>query len=193
MNKNFKYNPFSGVLDEDIEETLVPRFDVAEMIKIVKQSDSLAIEFIGKQGRGKTSHLVFLQNQLEEYPMFLLNKNASIDKILNHESDVVFVDSIHHLSFLNRVKIFKMKRIVIYTTHWTRVLDCFLIRRKMYKIRFRGINAEILLELINRRFQIASFSGLEKSEMSYDEAEQLINQFGDNYRGIINHLYEIYQ
>jgi len=193
LNKEFKYNPFSGILEDDIEKILVPKFNLNNIIHKISKTNSLAIEFIGKQGRGKTTHLVYLQKQLEEFPIFLLNHNSSSIDIINNKANIIFVDSIHHLSFFDRVKIFKEKKVVIYTTHWSRKIECFLAGKNNYSIKFRGINEELLLKILNKRIKLASDERFEARQFNSKEIKLLIKKFGDNYRAIINHLYEKYQ
>lgn len=193
MNKNFKYNPFAGIIEDDIEKILVPKFDLDNIIHKINNSKSLALEFIGKQGRGKTTHLIYLQKQMEEYPIFLLNRNSSITDIINNKANIIFVDSIHHLNLFDRVKLFKEKKVIIYTTHWSRKFDCFLAKKNKFTIEFKGVNKEILLEILNKRLQLASYKNFEHDIITTNEVKTLIKKFGDNYRGIINHLYEKYQ
>ncbi|MFK8054869.1 MAG: hypothetical protein AB8F78_02015 [Saprospiraceae bacterium] len=193
MNNPFKYNPFSGILAEDLESIIVPKFDSDEVVSRINSAESLAIEFIGRQGRGKSTHLTYLQQQLVDCPIFLLNADSSFRDIVSDKSPVVFVDSIHHLNLLERVKLLKEKRVVIYTTHWPRTLDCYLAKKPKHTIKFKGINKETLTAIINRRLEIASFEHAEYERITTNEATTLIKSYGDNYRGIINHLYERYQ
>lgn len=195
MKKHFEYNPFSGVLDEDLEKILVPIFNVADISLEIKQADSLAVEFIGKQGRGKTTHLRYLHKRMSDYPIFLLNTNSvHISDIIDHESDVVFVDSIHHLSISERIQLFRSKRVVVFTTHWSRKLSCMYVGKKHLPIHFKGISIDNLRYVLSKRLLLAS-----KNKVGVDEVftekdlKTLIRKYGDNYRGIINHLYERYQ
>lgn len=195
MKENFEYNPFSGVLEEDLAQIIVPTFDVAHISHNIEHADSLAIEFLGKQGRGKTTHLRYLQQQLNTYPIFLLNTaSARISDIITHESDVVFVDSIHHLSISDRIQLFRFKRVVIYTTHWSRKFSCIYVGKKHYSIRFKGITLDTLKYVLGKRLQLASKNKIDVDDLFTEkELQSLIRKFGDNYRGIINHLYEQYQ
>lgn len=194
MKKNYHFNPFAGVLDQEINHTIVPRFSISEMVSYIANNDSLAIEFIGKQGRGKTTHLIWLQQQLSKYPLFQLDKNSNVKEILEHDAEVVLVDSIHHLSFKERIQLFKTKRVVIYTTHYTRKLSCVLTQKKMKVIRFKGIDTKILRKIIDNRLLLAQ-NGAQVQQVTFNESElkDMIKKYGDNYRGIINKLYENYQ
>lgn len=193
MNTHFKYNPFSGVLKDDIAKILVPHFDIADLVLKIKKSDSVNIEFLGKQGRGKTTHLIYLQQQMTEYPIFLLNSNSRIQEITDDHAKIVFVDSIHHLNVFERIRLFKLKDKVIYTTHWPRKVECLLAGKNNYSIKFKGINANKLLEIINKRLQLASYETNQHKVFNREEIKILIKKFGDNYRGIINFLYDKYQ
>lgn len=193
MKENFEFNPFSGVFNGDIAEILVPSIDFEKIIININNSDSLAIEFIGKQGRGKTTHLVYLHQHMTEYPIFLLNSHSSFSEIINHPSPIVFVDSIHHLNIFNRIRLFNQKKIVIYTTHWSRKIDCLFSNKEHYSYKFKGISPKKLNTILNKRLTLAANKKVEFQPISVSKTEQLIKQFGDNYRAIINHLYETYQ
>ena len=195
MKEKFEYNPFSGVLEDDLAHIIVPTFDITHVSSQIEQADSLAIEFIGRQGRGKTTHLRYLHQQMNRYPIFLLNtRQAHISDIINHPSDVVFIDSIHHLSIFNRIELFKSKRVVIYTTHWSRKYTCAWVGKKHHSIRFKGITSAVLTSLLDKRLLLATKQTIGANDVfTAQEIQGLIKKFGDNYRGIINHLYEQYQ
>lgn len=128
---NYNYNPFSGILDDDLEHTLVPRFNINEILSIIVDSNSKAIQFIGRQGRGKTTHLIYLQKVLKQYPIYLLNSKSRAKNILSTNAKVIFVDSIHHLSLVDRIKLLKKECTIVYTTHYSRKIEC-LIAKKSY-------------------------------------------------------------
>jgi len=194
MQDHFKYNPFAGIHDEDIEETLVPRIDIEGVIEKINKSQSLAIEFLGKQGRGKTSHLKFLHQRLDQYPIYLLNANSAFSEIINNQANVVFIDSIHHLNFANRTRLFKSSKTIVYTAHWTKKIECFIARKKIHTYRFKGIDPDFLQQMINKRLLLATKKNIAKKEyFTKEDIDALIIKFGDNYRGIINHLYARYQ
>lgn len=194
MKKKWAFNPFAGILEDDLEKVIVPKFDVVAIINQIHQSESIAVEFVGRQGRGKTTHLIYLQKQMPQYPIFLLNAKCNFSEILQHEADIVFIDSIHHLNIFNRLKIFKTKKAVIYTTHWSRKIECFLIGKHQKSIKFKGISKETLRVLLNKRLDLAAIDQVaDKDKFTDKELNTIIEQFGDNYRGIINHLYEKYQ
>lgn len=190
---DFIFNPFCGVLDEDLEQILVPQFNFNEVINQIEDSESLAIEFIGRHGRGKTTHLRALQQKLNHYPIFLLDQNSTVKNILKHKSEKVFIDSIHHLNIIDRIKVLKAKKVVVYTTHFNRKIECALCKKQKRTIRFKGINAATLEAIINKRIKLASNGKFSFNDFGTSEdVKSLISQFGDDYRGIINKLYDNY-
>ncbi|MFK7755864.1 MAG: hypothetical protein AB8B53_02905 [Flavobacteriales bacterium] len=194
MNTQFAYNPFSGVLDDDINDVLVPQFNVDDLLSMIKRSESLALEFQGKQGRGKTSHLKFLHKYLSEFPIVFLDSSSAFSEIRSLSQRVVFVDSIHHLSVLNRRKLFKQNKIVIYTTHRKRNLECFFAKKKHVSIGFNGINEEVLTCILNKRLEFAALTKVDSDDLFHSkEVNDLIGKYGDDYRGIINHLFDRFQ
>ncbi len=190
----FNFNPFGGILNEDLEKIIVPKIDLEGIAIKINSSKSLAIEFIGEQGRGKTTHLFYLQKQMDQFPLFRLDAKSTLSNILINDSSTVFVDSIHHLNLVDRIKLFKAKQKVIYTTHWNRRFECIIASKDYHSIKLKGIDTNLLTEILNKRLNLAAKSALdEKEKFTNLEAKQLIKKFGDNYRGIINYLYMKYQ
>jgi len=189
----FNYNPFAGVDKEHIEDIIVPQFDIQALVEKIRSKEGLIIEFVGKQGRGKTTHLTYLQQQIPEFPIYYLTAETNYYReILNDAAEVVFIDSIHHLNLLQRNSIFKAKKIIIFTTHYGRKHEYLLAGKPSLKIRFRGIDKEILKQLVLKRLKHASTRGASIA-VSDAELEHLISKYKDNYRGIVNSLYDKFQ
>jgi hypothetical protein len=140
----FHFNPFAGVVHEDITEILVPKFNVPSLLRKIQKDDPRIVELVRRKGRGKTTHLLHLQQHLPQYPIFLLNKGACFEEILHHPSPVVFIDSMHHLNIVQRQRIFRQKRVVVLTTHWTKAWEYALAGKPMHRLRFRGLSVDAL-------------------------------------------------
>jgi hypothetical protein len=190
----FKYNPFAGVDHEEVAQILVPRFDTEDILNKIISSDELLIELIGRQGRGKTTHLTFLHQKLKEIPIYYLHAGENnYQEILSDKSETVFIDSIHHLNIYQRLQVFKAKKTIIFTTHFTRKFEGLVVKKPIFQIRFKGIDKALLRKLVTKRLQFISSELTEELIISDLELEQLIAQYGDNYRGIVNHLYDKFQ
>lgn len=195
MKPNFKYNPFSGVLAEDLNAILVPRFNIETLVSKINQSKSpITIEFLGKKGRGKTTHLMHLQQQFKDCPIVFLTANSSASEVLQNPSNTLFVDSIHHLKLRERIQLFQQEKNIIYTTHYTRKWECLIAKKELNSFQFNGIDAKTLQDVLNKRLLLATTKELEAENLfSIKDSIDLIKKFKDNYRAIINHLYNIYQ
>lgn len=183
-------NPFSGIFDKDIPYLIVPQYNIDTIKKILATNNhNVAIELLGKQGRGKTTHLKYYHQKFETHPIFELTKEYhNIKDIINHSSDFVFIDSIHHLSFLERLQLFKSKKTVIYTSHWNRYISAKMVQKPLHVLKFKAINSKILEEITNKRLSFyKNTNSLTKQDINW-----LIKTYGDNYRSIINHLYTQY-
>ena len=85
------------------------------------------------------------------------------------------------------------KKTIIFTTHFTRKLEGLVVKKPTFQIRFKGIDKALLRQLVTKRLQFISSELTEELIISDLELEQLIAQYGDNYRGIVNHLYDKFQ
>lgn len=190
---DFNYNPFAGVDREDVGDIIIPRFDIEGVVEKINSKQPLIIELVGRQGRGKTTHLTYLQQHVTEFPIYYLTaKNNYYNKILNDTSKIIFIDSIHHLNLFQRNSIFKTKKIIIFTTHYSRKHEYLLADKPSLTIRFRGINKEILKQLVLKRLHQASTNEMDM-RVDDTELEYLLKKYKDNYRGIVNSLYDKFQ
>jgi len=192
-DSKFKYNPFAGIDKEDIKHVIILRFDVRLIVEKIRSEEKLLIELVGKKGRGKTTHLTYLQQHTSEFPIYFLNaRNNYYQEILNDMSDVVFIDSIHHLYLFQRINVFRVKRIVIFTTHYSRKHEYMMLNKASLKIKFKGIDKETLKQLVIKRLQQASKDTM-TTTVNDAELERLILEYKDDYRAIVNHLYDKFQ
>lgn len=190
----FHYNPFSGVTDDDISNILIPKQEVVDLIDQFQPHSQLIIELVGKKGRGKTTHLRYLHQQLSsKYPLFLLNSNSLFENIIEHPSQIVLVDSIHYLSIFQRQKLYKNKRLVIFTTHHTKKWECKLAGRKIESIHFRGLDEFLLEKIIIRRLKMAMLEDKPEPVLNRPVLLQLLKKYRDDYRAIMNFLYDEFQ
>ncbi|MFK7972168.1 MAG: hypothetical protein AB8F95_17495 [Bacteroidia bacterium] len=183
-------NPFAGVDLDTVEQIIVPRFDVDDLVQKIRQAESLVVAFEGKKGRGKTTHLALLHQKLPECPFFKLNSDANVQSILSHPSPIVLIDSIHHLSLSERLAVYKAKKVVILSRHWRRGWEYRLAKKQVHRIPFKGISLSVLKSIVEKRL-----AGTSRSNMMLDDTtlNKLIAKHGDHYRGIINELFDQFQ
>ena len=193
-SSTYYYNPFSVVDLECVEDAIIPQVDMDKIRSILGQTSSCHIQLVGKKGRGKTTHLKWISNHFPEYPIHFLNAKSDTSRLISLPSDVIFIDSIHHMSFLQRLALFKAKKNVIFTTHVSRKLECALSKKSMHSIPCRGIDRDSLKSLLNRRLELASKGRIGEHDVFTDEqVDGLMKKYKDDYRAMIYHLYDKFQ
>lgn len=194
VTSDFFYNPFSVVDLNHVDASIVPKINVQSILDIIQSDLPCHIELVGKKGRGKTTHLQWIANHLPQYPIYLLNTQTNIEVLMNDASDVIFVDSIHHLPILKRNVLLRRKKNIVFTTHWTRKVECLFAGVKLYSIKMKGIESDTLKAIINKRLSLASQNSLRKDELFKDEdVKALIVKHKDDYRAIMHQLYDKFQ
>lgn len=187
---SLRTNPFAGLDDQDIEAVLLPKPFSKEIYEDLCSPQKLMIELCGRKGRGKTTHLRFLHNRFPGSPLIYLNKNNGKSIDLKAKGGPIFIDSIHHLSFKQRQRMYRETEKVIFTTHISRKAEALMAGVALKSYRFSGLTDINLKEIILRR--------IEYTNPEYTETDIILNQpfidrllrvYNDDYRGILNFLY----
>ncbi len=189
----FLFNPFGGLSAEEIEQVIVPRFDKEEMLQRILDAKPKIIEFVGKQGRGKTMHLTLLHELLAEYPLVLLSARNNTLDIAALQTPILFIDSIHHLSLRQRIRLYKHVPTIVLTTHHRRALEYAIARKTYQSISFNSIDIDILRQLLISRIQLALPPTDNPIELEEAVLQRLLQKYNDDYRGILNYLYDEFQ
>ncbi len=194
QNLNFRFNPFGGITPNELRNIIVPKSHFEKIKSLISDSSPTIIELVGKKGRGKTTHLTYLQQYFPEHPILHLTLHNNTFPKEYFEHKIVFVDSMHHLSFRKRIEIFKKIDKVILTTHITRFLEYKYARRAYQSFYFKGLEKEVLVTVIENRIRLALLTpNVEKIHINESFLYQLMHKFGDDFRGILNHLYENFE
>jgi len=191
-NPHFNYNPFGGLSDKELNGILLPKFDLKDIANQLRTTPSTVIEFVGKKGRGKTSHLRMLSYELPEAALFLLDDKSTVAEIEQSESSILLIDSIHHISVLDRKKLFKLPKAILFTTHWSKRIELFCANQALKSYSFKGIDIKNLKRIIENRITQAIPQG-QPFTLNADYLDRMISKHGDHYRGIINELYHQFQ
>ena len=189
----FDFNPFGGLDDMEIQKVIVPKFDLDSIVDLITQKDQIIIELVGKKGRGKTLHLKYLNLLLDNSTIFYLDSKSKLEDIPSGKSEIVLIDSIHHFNLFDRIKFFKANKKIVLTTHLSRRLEYRLVGKPYKLFKFKGIDAEVLQKIINNRIKIASNDLNNSTKISSRKVEELIKIYKDDFRGILNHLYDEFQ
>lgn len=191
--KDFNFNPFGGLEDREILRVIVPKFNTNAIIDLIHSKDQIIIELLGKKGRGKTLHLRYLNLVLKDYPIFFLNEHSKVDTLLDNDAELMLVDSIHHLNLRARNKLFKLKKKLILTTHISRRWEYKFVKKPYEIIRFKGIEYDFIKTIIDNRIRVASNTNDADFKIKKEKIDTLIKTYKDDFRAILNHLYDDFQ
>lgn len=191
-NLNFKlyYNPFGGICDEELSEIILEKYPVREWIDLIHRKQPIIIQFSGKKGRGKTTHLRYLYQFIDQADIFFLDRNKK-PPLINSSKKVIFIDSVHHIPMKQRFTLWRNKNTsYIITTHVKRNLEFHLAKRAFKTYEFKGISEQILEAIILQRITLSS--DLDKKEIiiNPEVVNYLIKKYNDDFRGILNFLFD---
>lgn len=189
----YKYNPYGGLTAEEQEKVLVPKIDFQQLLEDIEQSEKILIEFVGKKGRGKTSHLKIINQLHPSSELFLLRtKSKQFQEICESDKEVVLIDSIQHLNLKERLKLYRSKRKIVLTTHISRFLEYKMVKIEYRTYRFAGIERSHLSEILKRRLLLAAER---QQEVNINEKalDLLVDTYKDDYRSILHHLYKNFE
>ena len=192
----FKFNPFSGLHPEEVLVTLVSSLDIQTLIGQIEDETPKIIQLVGKMGRGKTTHLLYLKQHFPDSPLIQLKKGSIInwDEYFAHNHRVFFIDNIQFLSFFKRLWLYRKVPTLVLSSHHNRNLELQLARRKTINtLVLEGISQGQLETIIRNRIQLASYNRNLQFDLDNDLLDQLIDQYHDDFRGILNHLYKVFQ
>ncbi|SEL22000.1 hypothetical protein SAMN04487910_2058 [Aquimarina amphilecti] len=192
LNKNIQYshNPFGGIDDEELLDIIDPKHSFEKLIQTLNQDSPIIIQFVGRKGRGKTTHLRALHQLIPEAEMHFLNR-STYKWIVDNTNKYTFIDSVHHISWRKRLQLWRNYSLsYVITTHIPRDLEFLFCKRKYKTFYFNGITPEKLEIIIKKR--ISQFSYIKYQDILLNQTilNQLIQKFGDNIRAILNFLYD---
>ncbi len=190
MNLNLKYNPFSYLNDEELLQATIERVALKELKAEIDTKGFYFVEFYGKKGRGKSTHL-----QLLYYKYFRDAVFYKLHKVKHYNiaptSKVLIIDSFQLLSLKNRIELLKNQKKLIVSSHYS---HGFLRSEKGFKTKVSFsklyLNITTLEHIINAKLQLACFDvnvGMPKLKKVY--LEHLLDKYGNNLRGIQLELY----
>lgn len=183
------HNPFRGLEAHEVEDTIVLRKGMEQAQELIQAENKGIIELVGPKGRGKTTHLRYLHDQHDQAPIWFLHRDHDARELVEGTGSLVFIDSIHHLTLWQRIRVYQAYEKVVLTTHQARGWEYRLAQRPYHRFRFKGIEVALLQDILYRRLRLAALDPIAPSDIRQEAVKGLIRRFGDDYRAIVNHLY----
>ena len=187
---NLSRNPFGELTrDERVDVAVVDVDHIAQSAS----KEHRAVQLIGGCGRGKTTRMLVLHDQLADSSYTYLPEDTPCPSI--PAGRPVLIDEAQRLPRRIRKQIFTTGLPLILATHrnLTRPL-----RRAGYEVTTFRIghhnSAEHVCELLNRRIQASRLHSDDPvPTLSIDDATTLVNRFGSNIRAMESYLYDVVQ
>lgn len=191
---NLKYNPFSYLNEEELMEVTEDRVNLESIAEKIRSSNSCFVEFCGKKGRGKSTHLQALYHRYFPDAVFHRLKKNQKTHVTTCEG-ILFIDSFQLLSLKNRVELLKNQRKLIIGAHTSHDFINFKQREFKKKVSFSNIDVDIefITRMITQRMELARLNPkdpIPKLATSY--IQELYKQYQDNLRGLQEALYDFF-
>jgi hypothetical protein len=184
---NLRRNPFGSLSrDERVELAVVD----LKNLPIALAEPGTAIQFLGPEGHGKTTHLISLHALFADKPYIQIHPG---DRPKFSRSDLQFVDSIDHLSARQRRKIYGKSKSLACTTHVDVSPEMAAAGFRVHTCWIGGYDAKRVKEVIHRRIEFARRDAGLVPTIDDEEVDHLMTRFGDDMRGMEWHLYEVFQ
>ncbi len=183
-------NPFGGLTVGEEAAAHCVRPETEEIVRLAEGGFRGVIQLLGPHGRGKTSALRYLSRRLDAARMMEPGKESA-DLKTRHDGPLL-LDGIHLLPLRERLRLYRDVPLLILTTHYPRTTAIRLAGRHNRVFRYDAIKISWLRTIILRR--LALLSPEPEQLLPTDRTlKELIDYFGHDYRGLMQHLYDEWQ
>lgn len=186
---NLTRNPF-GELDRD-ERAALAVTDTGQYVELLLSSNQ-AVQFLGDKGRGKTTHLLAIASHFTNAAYVHLPEDGLLPPLPT--GNPLLIDEAQRLPARLRRQAFDGRTALVLGSHADHAEE---LRRAGYRVQTVEVAAtmcaERLHDILNRRI-LASRRGLGGvPAVCIESAERLLLEFRGDVRGIMNHLYDLFQ
>jgi hypothetical protein len=185
---NLRWNPFGEPSDEDLAQLAIVQ---VEQYVSRLQRPGFALQFMGKPGRGKTTHLRALRAYFPQVPYIYFAEGAAIPEI--PEAPLLFLDETQRLPRSIRKQVFSRMASFVLGTHYDHTRELKKAGKEYTSVNLQGITIGQLDRIIRRRIEWARRSPGPVPVVPLPELKQLIDDYNDDLSAIFTKLYEKFQ
>ncbi len=185
---NLRFNPFKELTQEE-----KPDLAVLKVKSFAKKlhSSCFALQFLGKKGRGKTTHLLALRKYFPSSPYLYYPENGPKPEVM--KSPLLFLDETQRFKPEERMRIWQRKTTFVLATHLDHSEEFAKAGLRYESIVLEGLGEEKLTEIVTLRLEHARRSKGAIPYLDSNAIKTLIERFDDNIRSIEGYLYEVFQ
>lgn len=188
---NLRWNPFRGL--EDSEWLSVVVIDIKPLLSLLERS-GLVLQFIGGQGRGKSTHMRALHQYHPQAPFVYLHDRQEDPKPLPkipHDT-LCFIDESQRMNRWLRWRHFRSHRTLILGTHEDHRLELEKKGFDVHTVDVHQKEPDRIKLILKRRVEFARREHCAFPQMTDSYIRHLIERYGDDLRTMENILYEDY-
>ena len=182
---NLWFNPFGQLDDGQLAEVAV----LNHRRYAGWLAPGVAIQFVGRAGRGKSTHLRALWRSLDDASLVYIPRFGR--QISIPQAKHVLIDEAQRMPRAMRHAVFSWGGPLVLGTHWS--LKGSLRRHGYHQIHTINVgsnpSADKIRQVIHRRIGLATVRPTESLGVTEPEAQWLQHRFGNHLRGIDNYLY----
>lgn len=183
---NLRYNPFGELTRQQrIAAAVVEIDDHVQWLVGARR----AVQFIGDCGRGKSTHLLAMLHCFPTAAHVYLPAIGALPEIPH--GDPLLIDEAQRLPWHVRWRVFRRGVPLILGTHTDLISP---LTRAGYTVRTIHVSENHdgvrLCKILNRRIEMARLGPGKIPEITLDEAERLVERFGNDIRSTEAYLYE---
>jgi hypothetical protein len=192
---NLRKNPFGSLSRQ--EQQLLADVDLSEALLFLNNNSintqrPPAVQFIGRQGSGKTTHLLAL---LAHFPTAVYSA-LPVDQPVSVRTDgePILVDDAQWLPWWTRKLLFRRPTRIVLATHRDYSAELRRVGRAVLTLSAEtSTNPDSLHRRLNARIEAVRRGTHEIPVISSEEAAALWNTFGADQRSTIEYLYHVFQ
>jgi len=210
---NLRHNPFGELPLNEWAEAVVPDLDTAALTERLRRGASAAfgqgvvVQFLGRRGRGKTSHLMALRRHFPAAPYRHFPEEGPAPNALAAVFDapdlaaapVLFLDETQRIPRRIRHALFRHVgghgHSLVIGTHKNHRRQIRAAGLELLTHEVRGLAPAKLLAVCERRFALAARCPPPAAvpRLGPGAAKALIERHGDDLRAILSDLYDVVQ
>ncbi len=184
---NLRRNPFGEV--EPAEQGELAVVDVDRHVERLRRP-GYAVQFLGDQGRGKTTHLLAILRHFPNSPYVHIGEGQRPRIPQGHP---VFVDEVNRLPRRRRRRLFHRRVSLALGTHEDFHAELTSAGFDVETVSAGGLEVAELCRIANRRIESARRDPGPLPQLSLRTARAMIDRFDDDLRSIHARLYDIFQ
>jgi hypothetical protein len=188
IHLNLRRNPFGELNPRERMEVAVS--DVERYVEALREP-GFAVQFLGDQGRGKTTHLLSIWRHFPESPYLRIGDG---ERPRIPVGDPLLLDEVQRISRWTRRRVFRRNTSLAIGSHEDHEAELKRAGKRVVTVEVANLMAAPRLQtILQRRIDAVRRQQGPRPRIKSETVESLIAQFGSDIRGMEGHLYEVFQ